>query len=196
MAASRWVLSCLFYNPAHIWSSKRSKYTLRKIRKALQDILVFRFDHRCRANWESQEAVSQEIALLDDNPIIVEKMMGYLYKLDYSDSPQDCAGHPALLINAQVYTIAEKYNIHSLKKLALKKFDGMAVNCWEDDGFSSAIKEIYTSTPETDKGLRNIVCDRAKINMKVLLRRPDFRATLLEVTEFTVDMLDAVVKAM
>jgi len=168
---------------------------LRKIRKTLQDILVFRFHHRYWANWESQEAVSQEITLPDDYPIIVEKMIGYLYKLDYSDSPQDCGGHPALLINAQVYTIAEKYNIHSLKNLALRKFDEMLKNCWEDDGFSSAIKEIYTSAPETDRGLKNIVCDCAKINVKVLLRRPDFRAILLEVTEFTVDMLDAVVKA-
>lgn len=121
-------------------------------------------------------------------------MIGYLYKLDYSDSPLDCGGHPALLIDAQVYTIAEKYNIPSLKDLALKKFDEMEGKGWEDAGFPLAIKEIYASTPESDRGLKDIVCDRAKINMTVLLRRPDFRALLLEVNDFTVDVLDAVVK--
>lgn len=105
----------------------------------------------------SQEAASKEISLAD-NPINVEKMIGYLYKLDYSNSPLDCGGQPTLLIDAQVYTIADKYNIHSLKDLALKKFGEMVAKGWENDGFSLAIKEIYTSTPDSDRGLRHIVC--------------------------------------
>lgn len=127
-------------------------------------------------NSGPQEAASREIPLPDDNPIIVEKMIGYLYKLDYSDSPLDCGGHPALLINAQVYTIAEKYNIHSLKALAREKFEKMVDQEWQDDGLTLAIKEIYTSTPDSDRELRDIVCYVAEGNVKVLLRRPDFRA--------------------
>ncbi len=122
-------------------------------------------------------------------------MIGYLYKLDYSDAPLDCGGHPALLIDAQVYTIAEKYNIPSLKVLAREKFDGTVDKGWEDDGFPLAIREIYTSTPDSDRGLRDIVRKVVRENVKALLCRPDMKALMLEVNEFTVDTLDAVVKA-
>lgn len=122
-------------------------------------------------------------------------MIGYLYKLDYSDAPLDCGGHPALLIDAQVYTIAEKYNIPSLKVLAMEKFDGTVDKGWEDGGFPLAIREIYISTPDSDRGLRDIVRKVVRDNVKALLRRPDMQALMLEVSEFTVDTLDAVVKA-
>jgi len=69
-----------------------------------------------------QEATSREISITDEDPSIVEKMIDYLYKLDYTDSPFDSGGKPTLLINAEVYAIAEKYNIRSLKALAKGKF--------------------------------------------------------------------------
>lgn len=122
-------------------------------------------------------------------------MLEYLYKLDYSDSPLDCGGPTALLTHAQVYTLAEKYGIRSLKILAREKFDQMSDNACDIDVLCLAIKEIYTSTPDSDRGLRDKVCDIVESNAKLLLSQPSFRALMLEVNEFTVEMLDVVVKA-
>jgi len=141
-----------------------------------------------------QEATSREISITDEDPSIVEKMIDYLYKLDYTDSPFDSGGKPTLLINAEVYAIAEKYNIRSLKALAKGKFKAKVEKGWNEEGFSLAIKEVYTSTPDSDMELRDLVCKAAEDNVKALLGRSDFRTSLSEINDFTVDLLDAVVK--
>lgn len=57
-----------------------------------------------------------------------------------------------------------------------------------------AIKEVYTSTPDSDMELRDLVCKAAEDNVEELLGRSDFRTSLSEINDFTVDLLDAVVK--
>ena len=122
-------------------------------------------------------------------------MLCYLYTLDYCDTPYHNGGLPSFLVHAKVWVIAEKYNIHSLKTLANKKFQAKVKHGWEDDGFDLASKEIYISTPEADHNLKDLVCNVTQESVEVLLRQPDFRALLLEVNEFTLEVLDAVVKA-
>lgn len=121
-------------------------------------------------------------------------MIDYFYKLDYSDSPFDNGGKPTLVINAQVYAIAEKNDVRSLKALAKEKFLAKVERGWKEEGFSLAIKEVYTSTPDTDRGLRDSICGVARVNVSTLLGREDFRIPLQEINDFAVDLLDSVVK--
>lgn len=56
-----------------------------------------------------------------------------------------------------MYALAEKYDIPSLKELAQSKFE-MAMACYYDSSeFADAIEEVYCSTIDTDRGLRDIV---------------------------------------
>lgn len=62
-----------------------------------------------------------------------------------------------LLTHTRVYALAEKYDIPSLKDLAQSKFE-MAMACYYDSSeFADAIEEVYCSTIDTDRGLRDIV---------------------------------------
>lgn len=62
-----------------------------------------------------------------------------------------------LLLHTKVYALAEKYDIPSLKNLAQRKFE-MAMACFYDSPeFADAIEEVYCSTLDNDRGLRDVV---------------------------------------
>jgi len=62
-----------------------------------------------------------------------------------------------LLTHAKVYSLGEKYLIDGLKALALQKFETAAEKHWQKDDFLNAAREAYTSTIETDRGLKDAV---------------------------------------
>ncbi|KAM0718483.1 hypothetical protein Q7P37_005553 [Cladosporium fusiforme] len=62
-----------------------------------------------------------------------------------------------LLMHTRVYALAEKYDIPCLKQLAQSKFE-MAMACYYDSSeFADAIEEVYCSTIDSDRGLRDVV---------------------------------------
>jgi len=67
-----------------------------------------------------------------------------------------------LLLHTRVYALAEKYDIPSLKQLARSKFE-MAMAChYDSPDFAEAIEEVYCSTIDSDRGLRDIVLEAFK----------------------------------
>ena len=67
-----------------------------------------------------------------------------------------------LVLHTRVYALAEKYDIPSLKQLARSKFE-MAMACYYDSpNFAEAIEEVYCSTIDSDRGLRDIVLEAFK----------------------------------
>ncbi|KAJ9624856.1 hypothetical protein H2203_004806 [Taxawa tesnikishii (nom. ined.)] len=83
-----------------------------------------------------------------------------------SDTESDCEEYEEyeyetddsnLLTHTRVYALAEKYDIPTLKELAKRKFE-MAMACYYDSPeFADAIEEVYCSTIDTDRGLRDVV---------------------------------------
>ncbi|KAI9695910.1 MAG: hypothetical protein M1836_006027 [Candelina mexicana] len=221
-----------------------------------------------------EEALTGRIHLKHDDPMIVEKMLSFLYRLDYSDDapyedwqaktsnlfapskvaldrqaaegtqtngiedwkegppppapevpmPAQEEDPPAaepsseneavpiaelvasdendesdkltpLVLNARVYTIAEKYDIWALKKLAQHKFEERVTgNGWNDEGFSLAIREVFEWTTDKDKGLRRVLVRVAAENVTVLCDRGEFKSVLDDIPDFTRRLLDEVVK--
>ena len=73
---------------------------------------------------------------------------------------------PNLVIHARLYAIGEKYGVTGLKTLAMRKFEKEVGYHWKSDDFIQAVEEVFTSTVEGDKGLRDIVVD-------TIARHPD-----------------------
>lgn len=62
-----------------------------------------------------------------------------------------------LLLHTKVYALAEKFDIPGLKDLAKSKFE-MAMAChYDSPEFAEAIEEVYCSTVDSDRGLRDVV---------------------------------------
>lgn len=77
--------------------------------------------------------------------------------LESSDDEANDEGSSHLVAHTRVYALAEKYDIPALKQLAKNKFE-MAMACYYDsEDFAEAIEEVYCSTIDSDRGLRDIV---------------------------------------
>ena len=82
------------------------------------------------------------------------------------DSPEEedesTESESHLLLHTRVYALAEKYDIPSLKQLAKRKFE-MSMACYYDSPeFTDAIEEVYCTTIDSDRGLRDIVLEAFK----------------------------------
>ncbi|KAK4118381.1 hypothetical protein N657DRAFT_375299 [Parathielavia appendiculata] len=58
-----------------------------------------------------------------------------------------------------VYALAERYLIRGLKAVALRHFKAAATDLLDINDFLKATLEVYTSTLEDDRGLRDVVVE-------------------------------------
>lgn len=73
-----------------------------------------------------------------------------------------------LLVSAKMYEIGDKYDVLGLKQLALAKFSLACEKYWESQEFAPAAHYAFSTTPESDKGLRDIVTKTIADHMKTL----------------------------
>lgn len=76
------------------------------------------------------------------------------YKTNVNESAQG-----VFLTHAKVYALAEKYLIHGLKAVALRQFKAAAACSPDITDFLPAMEEVYTSTMEDDRGLRDVIVE-------------------------------------
>lgn len=101
--------------------------------------------------------------------------------------PHECH----IILHAKVYALAEKYVVEGLKALSLAKFE-TACDAHNSPGdFFSATEFVYTSTIETDRGMRDAA-------VKAFYQHPEYfdsdtgRATLQTVHGLSYDILQYV----
>ena len=157
-----------------------------------------------------KEAETGVITLPDDDPEIVKLMIDYFYTLDYSpssglriakgkkqvvpagkepvESPQGPDGTSHLITLAKMYAIADKYDIKGLQSLSRDKFKLAAANNWNHCDLPLAIYAVYTSTPDSNMGLRDIVVNLISDHMS-LMRKPEVEAVVRESNGLAFDLL-------
>ncbi|ORY18160.1 hypothetical protein BCR34DRAFT_583092 [Clohesyomyces aquaticus] len=62
-----------------------------------------------------------------------------------------------LLIHASMYALADRYGIPTLSEMAKGKFFDSLRDHWDSEDFVEAVAYIYSSTPDSDRGLRDTV---------------------------------------
>lgn len=106
-----------------------------------------------------------EITLKEDEPTAVDRMVDYLYRLDYESGPNkfDLELHNVnvvplepLSIHAHVYAIADKYQIWGLGTMAIQKTTSDLIVLWRSATFAAALDVVWTTTPATNRGLRDL----------------------------------------
>jgi hypothetical protein len=71
-----------------------------------------------------------------------------------------------LLLHARVFALADKYAVPELADLARRKFSSLLFDSTLDAvGFLGSIKEVYKSTPDSNRGLRDIAALYARVNL-------------------------------
>ena len=149
-----------------------------------------------------QEQFTREVKLPADEEFLIRRLLHYCYLTGYKDEPYTDEIDPPpqikapayvnrLHLNAQMYAIADKYDIPSLKEEAARKFDAVILELKENqsmkthtgaglfDQMMEAIPCIYSSTPDGDHHLR----DRAREVIHHIFRKhpwPPILPTLID----------------
>jgi hypothetical protein len=84
-----------------------------------------------------------------------------------------------MLTHAKMYEIGDKYYVMGLKELAKEKFAQTVRMHWDNSQFPIAATHAFTSTPEEDQGLRDIV-RRAISDHIALVEKPEINALMKE----------------
>ncbi|KAL6157462.1 hypothetical protein ACJBU6_05013 [Exserohilum turcicum] len=94
-----------------------------------------------------------------------------------------------LVTHTKMYEIADKYNVVGLKDLVIEKFSRACEQFWYDTYFAIAAHRAYSTTPDNDRGLRDIVCKTIAQNMGALIKKPSVEALLTEFKGLARDLL-------
>ncbi|ELQ40979.1 BTB/POZ domain-containing protein [Pyricularia oryzae Y34] len=137
------------------------------------------------------------ITLHDNEPLVVDMMIQYLYLLDYkpahdpgmqlAESKQNASAID-LLLHAKVYAIADNYAIDGLKALAVVKFKSSAGEAWNTKDFLDAAIEAYSSTIDTDRDMRNAVI-QVFASRKELLELDEVKKLVRKLDQLAYDLL-------
>ncbi|MCJ1263456.1 hypothetical protein MMC22_003326 [Lobaria immixta] len=170
------------------------------------------FTSACDGDFE--EAHTRVISL-EGQVDVVKMMLLYLYTGDYFDpvtsfqdywmggpeagvaNNEDNADAAAektsiwMTNNVRVYAIADKYVLPGLKKLAKTKFRNIASSTALILRFPAVICEIYYTTPQEDRGLRDIVTNICCPSVQEIVYRNDWGDAVRTHVDFVFDLLRA-----
>ncbi|KAJ5821251.1 uncharacterized protein N7525_010535 [Penicillium rubens] len=152
------------------------------------------FAKACDSGFE--ESVTNRV-VLEEKPDLIERMIEYLYTLDYHlkvHPPEtELSGHPdgenaedsleelgdtdeeaatacnTLSLHILMYSFADRLLIHGLKALSKDKVEKeLALVRLDSSTFPHIISGIYSSTPESDRGLRDLALQMTMDNLVAL----------------------------
>ena len=147
----------------------------------LVNLAQYQVERTRLADNSFQEEHTRELNLPAEEEFLIRRLLCFHYTTGYNDEPYEDEITPPpymeapayvsrLHLNAQMYSIGDKYDIPSLKGKAAEKFDTAV---WELEfgmyhAGSNVIEEmmkvipfIYESTPDRDRGLRDRVIEFA-----------------------------------
>lgn len=99
-----------------------------------------------------------------DTPVEDDKMVSTTEDEEIDDEAWQ------LVVHARVYALADKCLIPSLKHLAAQKFIDQIAQHYDSPAFAMACEEVYESTLDSDRGLRDPILDLLIQNPAVAAR--------------------------
>jgi len=132
-----------------------------------------------------KESSERQIDIKDFDASVVEAMLRFMYSFDYSN----IYGTSTMVFDAQMYQIADKYDIPALKAESKNKFNVAVTTGWSMDDFPLAITVVYESTPPEDRGLRDLVVETARKSIDKLLGSDGFCELIRKTPDFAADLI-------
>ena len=133
------------------------------------------------------------INLKEDNPDHLDSVISFLYKQAYDvPSVRSSEGYNQFEWDTCVYALADKYGIPTLKQFIIQKLKAIfEEEKIDDNAFISSIETTWTSTPLSDKGLREPFMERILCYREDYFRRPYFENLLIRSERLAADLLMA-----
>lgn len=135
----------------------------------------------------------------------LKKMVNFFYSLSYDNNipeatEQEIPSHISpLQLHARMFAIGDRFDIPGLRDVAVKKYSSRCAIPSEPLEFIESICDVYERIPASVRQLRNAACILLRKNLLKMLDDEVFPTVhdkvLIEVPEFTRDMLQLYVKA-
>jgi hypothetical protein len=95
----------------------------------------------------------------------------------------------SVLLHAKVYQLADKFQVDSLKLLAMHKFAVACAFGWKEDNFVEATRHVCETTRDGDAAMREIVVETI-IHHLGMLKNPLVEEFLGEYGDVALDVLN------
>ncbi|MCJ1438124.1 hypothetical protein MMC27_007511 [Xylographa pallens] len=147
------------------------------------------FKRACDGDFkEAREAI---LTLVDEDPALIEEMLLYLYTMQYPQTPLSLRKAKDMVLDAKMYSIADKYDLPDLKQKALKAFRPLLALHHSDPLFTEAASYVYGMTIDSDRGLRDLVKSLVWEERTVMLARKDVQECIMHTEGFKDDVLQS-----
>jgi hypothetical protein len=104
--------------------------------------------------------------------------------------PHDLTRGP-LVTNAKVYILGDKYDISSLKKVAVRKYREVVKDRRNNDTFAESAKMVYANIITDQDELKDAIIEAARTKISQLLERGEFVSLLKSNGDMACDILNA-----
>lgn len=163
---------------------------------------------------QMQEAITGEFRLPENDEHALWRVFQYMYTNDYNaelERPSGAEGglylvvqngrvniskgeDPEVLRHPRVYALADLFRIEELKKLSVRKFEEQIgkQNLWSSEAFADCIREVYTTTPDQDLLMRNVVVQVVVAHIKDLSKRKWIQDLIRDEGDFAVDLFQKI----
>ncbi|KAF6218342.1 hypothetical protein HO133_005689 [Letharia lupina] len=143
------------------------------------------------------ESEGNLIDLSHDTKPVVYRMLEFLYHgeyreighLDYLTIDKDLlekgrAQHA--LLHAEMFAVADKYDIATLGVVAMNKFEkALSKKKFGNGHYLDIIKHVYSTTPESNRGLRDLVVSHARAHGNEIQKDSILNPRLEEIVSIT-----------
>ncbi|OAL42720.1 hypothetical protein IQ07DRAFT_525665, partial [Pyrenochaeta sp. DS3sAY3a] len=123
----------------------------------------------------------------------LENLVEFFYSMDHDEVMPEGTNVSPLQLHAQMFALADRYDISELLSVAAKKYCERCTNSWEPIEFLDSIEDVYELTPASMDSLRKAACVTIRRHLpgilddsvtaeryeKALSENPDFAKDLL-----------------
>ena len=146
-----------------------------------------------RELMKQQESSSNTIDLTADGISLVSRMIHCMYYGTYEgldETVGDLQWKSENQLHAAMYALLEKFDITGLKNVAVVKFEQLATKTRVRDlqSFVESIPIVYSSTPDSDRRLRDVAIGIIKASPSSFVRKRSFKKVISEVPDFGWDL--------
>ncbi|KAM0082320.1 hypothetical protein ACKRZS_005479 [Fusarium odoratissimum] len=149
--------------PQKVMEEEKSESRRRELLQSLESTRLTQTPEMKSLRREGRHALKQFLQSQGHRFVGNRRVKGMVPKLAARIGPSS-----NLCLFAKVYALGEKYGIPGLKAIALGKFEILAKGHFQTDGFRLAVQEVYASTIDHDRGLRDVVVCTIEENIGLL----------------------------
>ena len=95
-----------------------------------------------------------------------------------------------LSIHADMYALGDKYQVEGLCDLATSKFSASLGHHWNSTDFITAVQTVYSSTPDSNRGMRDVVVRAFRDHFSTdITKNPFIQTKLHTIDELSFELL-------